>query len=510
MDYDPAGERRVRRPARILFVFAATILWLAAAALALELYAAKRLRAIEHADATLPLHPGWNPRPPVFDEPAAPLEIPETSEEEECHLGTLFAGLSEKDRATYARLREELVLICSRAGNPLHVYVEPERAMGFGLQRSDIASKCLTELFPSTQDDTAAVLERVIASGIPASYESSLETPGGSLVVEVTCFPMPDATAVCSFRDVTRLPMTQRLALGHGREQDPLWKTPWFEYRANAVLSQAWYSNNVGFRDGYLALPKPPGAIRIVCVGGSTTLEGTSNDTTYPNVLERKLRQHFGSDAIDVVNCGVGGMGSLGERKRTFDYLRLEPDLIIHYNFVNDACHVLFPQWEREARPWRKLLRESRFINLYCNRLLVPTRNEMLTQLEHTTLANLRLMSEAVRSKGVDMAIASFACPDWHTLSREEKDFFESHLKKHWQGRYVTFPTYSRLVGLYNEQVRALCEQAGLRYIPLAEGLQGGANYFTDICHMSSAGIERKATVMFEHIEEYVASRLTS
>jgi heterodisulfide reductase subunit A-like polyferredoxin len=59
-------------------------------------------------------------------------------------------------------------------------------------------------------------------------------------------------------------------------------------------------------------VPKPKGVLRIVCVGGSTTEEGNDTQSTYPNIMEHKLRNYFKTDKIDVVNVVFVGGRSFG------------------------------------------------------------------------------------------------------------------------------------------------------------------------------------------------------
>ena len=292
--------------------------------------------------------------------------------------------------------------------------------------------------------------------------------------------------------------------------KEPLWEIPWFEYRRNAVVGGIRLTNNVGFIDDDVELPKPKGVFRIACVGGSTTMEGGGKDLTYPNILERELRKFFNRNDIEVINCGVGGIDSLGERRRTLDYIRLQPDLIIHYNAVNDICHGLFPLWEKDAPAWQRILRHSAFVNLYLNWLLLPPSTTISEHFDRATFHNLRDMQQCIQAKHIDTAICSFAHPDYASLSRKERRFFESILRKHWQGKYVSFQNYCRLVEVYNAKVRALCQEKGIMYLPVAESIHGGTNFFGDICHMQQAGIERKAEVIFEALKDYVGARLGS
>jgi len=495
----------MRLPGRLGLAGVVALLWLAVVCLALELCAALRLRTIAGAGDTFPGQAEWAPpavTTPLHEDGAGASR--DTYREDEDHLGSRFAVLSEEDRAWFARLREEWIAVYGPDGQDLAVYGEAGLSPRFGFALERLQGAVIAEGLPAT-------LGRVFESGEPDGFTFDVGTPSGAQVIEASCFPMGTAggtvdAVVCSFRNVTHLPLAERLA----RVQppgDPLWRVPWFEYRKHVRITDNYVINNVGFRDDDVALPKPPGVFRIVCVGGSTTVEGMDNRSTYPNVLERLLQDHFGTDAIEVVNAGVNGLGSLGERKRALDYVLLEPDLVIHYNFVNDACHGLFQLWEKQAAGWQKLLRRSRFASLYGNAWLLPARRDMGEQLERSTFANLRLFRECLAAKDVEVAFCSFACPHYATLWARERDFYECVLKRDWQGRFVTLRSYCGLVGLYNEKLRAFCAEVGAQYLEVAENLEGGADYFVDICHLRPKGIERKAEILFEQVRPYVVAR---
>jgi lysophospholipase L1-like esterase len=91
--------------------------------------------------------------------------------------------------------------------------------------------------------------------------------------------------------------------------------------------------NRYGLRGKLPELPKPPGARRIVCLGGSTTFGWTVGDgEDWPSQVARLL-----GDPVDVVNAGRPGATTF----RNFSYLRdrllqLEPDVVIFYEGYND------------------------------------------------------------------------------------------------------------------------------------------------------------------------------
>ncbi len=291
-------------------------------------------------------------------------------------------------------------------------------------------------------------------------------------------------------------------ALAHAND---LWDVPFFVYQKHVRrkdhinvlgLAEDFYSNNHGFRDHDFPVAKGDGVFRILCVGASTTEEGPTNALTYPAILEATLNRHFDTVRFEVINCGISGMNSLKHRMRIADYLALDPDMIILYNGVNDICHDLFPIWVNNASSWQQRFRQSRFMNRYFNRFLLPDIAEMTTLIKQNKMADLRFLVEYAQTRGVDVAVASFAAPDVTSLSAAEHDYYEYCTRTEWGGRYVGFHSYLRALDAYNNALRELCEDVGLLYIPVAEQLRGGAELFGDICHLRNPGIEAKASII--------------
>lgn len=85
-----------------------------------------------------------------------------------------------------------------------------------------------------------------------------------------------------------------------------------------------------GFRPVRLAVPKPPGTLRVFALGGSTTygLYVGAGDA-FPAVLATKLRERFPGRAVEVVNLGCPGFASDRVVALLPRVLELEPDLLI-------------------------------------------------------------------------------------------------------------------------------------------------------------------------------------
>jgi hypothetical protein len=123
-------------------------------------------------------------------------------------------------------------------------------------------------------------------------------------------------------------------------------------YVSDAVLGQrlapnydGWFAgqpvriNALGFRDDRdYAIEKPAGTFRILVLGDSVTFgHGTRSDTTYPYLLEQRLREWKPDTEWQVWNLGVPGYATSQE----LAYLervgaRYEPDLVIVGFYQND------------------------------------------------------------------------------------------------------------------------------------------------------------------------------
>lgn len=256
-------------------------------------------------------------------------------------------------------------------------------------------------------------------------------------------------------------------------------------------------TNSLGFRDDEVVLPKPEGVFRIVCVGGSTTAEGMTNELAWPNILEARLRDSLPGRTVDVVNAGIFALGAGGEAEHLPDYLALQPDLLIHYNLVNDVPQIVErwtdPAWAGTAGSLRRLLGRSRFVFDYMGFLLLPRSAALDRILDETSIAHLGRLAEACRAQGVDFAVATFARPDYEHLPPDERAFYEYRVGTMLWGRLVNMEGYCRLVDAYNRRVRAFCEREHLPCLDVAAAFTGGADLFTDICHLRTWGIEKKA-----------------
>lgn len=108
---------------------------------------------------------------------------------------------------------------------------------------------------------------------------------------------------------------------------------------ALATLYKGLYSfNSQGLRGDELSLEPAPGVFRILALGDSFTFgQGVPDDSTWAELLERRLNENDSTRRFEVVNGGRSGWATYDQ----LDFLEtrglgLRPDLLILQFFAND------------------------------------------------------------------------------------------------------------------------------------------------------------------------------
>lgn len=277
-----------------------------------------------------------------------------------------------------------------------------------------------------------------------------------------------------------------------------LWNGMWKAYRPGARVvhtnESAVYEtsiNSLGFRGDEEDIPSDDDFV-IACLGGSTTVNGRSNNETYPALLEFHLRD-AGWD-VRVINCGVSSMKSQDYGSVITNLLKgITPDIVLEYNVVNDICISLIPKWQKELGTIPSLLLRSRFVNDAFGRSFTPNDEVIRDDLRSLTLANLRNLNENLA--GIPLFVSSFVCPQVPKSDPSYRNL-DFEIRHWWTTDYVTYEVYQDMVSIYNELIRTEASTYGLSYVPMAEIMGAKAEDFLDICHLTQAGIEKKAAAM--------------
>ena len=430
----------------------------------------------------------------------------------ELPLYETFAGLDESGRQEFATQRRAILMICEPDGivSALYAGSQPTEIVALAA-KFHVGGSLAEDLPPDLGQDVYAAVKNVCARNNEVSREYPIPLSGsgeGYFACDVSFRPFTkDAQRALVCMQESRFQKIYYSYRPHIYRDSNFDHLFWFFRRAT------FWTNTMGFRNEDVTPAKPPGVYRIVCVGGSTTVEGPRNDLTYPKYLERRLQKYFNNNTIEVFNCGVERMSTWDVRRRVNDYLSLQPDLIIDYPFANDVKSVwgqLSEQGIGRTDPRHALLPllgQSAFLARHAGAWVASLHDDIRPRIESISIANEQGILEAARAQGTAMAICSLAYPDFSNLNRMDFAYYDPRIGLGFSSVLDSY-VYARIVDTFNECLGTFCAREGVVYVPVAEELKGGANMFADLCHLHLDGIERKADIVFSHIKDHVGAHL--
>jgi len=113
--------------------------------------------------------------------------------------------------------------------------------------------------------------------------------------------------------------------------------------------------NQFGFRGAPTTVTVPPGTLRIMVVGGSTTFDTfvSADSMTWPARLQADLQALLPRRRIEVINAGVPGYAVRDETYRLQSELaRFKPDLLVLFDGNNDLFYSLGPGRDSVPSAW--------------------------------------------------------------------------------------------------------------------------------------------------------------
>lgn len=289
--------------------------------------------------------------------------------------------------------------------------------------------------------------------------------------------------------------------------KDPsLWEVPWRKYRPNVSLSRlvnnqeySVHINGHGFR-GSDIFPKQKNIFRIVCAGDSTTVEGATDQQTYPAMLEWVLSEWYGKGRLEVINAGISGLDSSGVLETLPQFCALEPDCIIYQSFVNDIMREVFFRWRARHAFLRMAHQHSLVLSDFYNRFFFLSDSDIGVIFESLTLQREFRFFQACASRGIPVVFCQALAP---VLGRNERSFeryLDWYFTQTWN-RSFSYPNYFRSVQVYNMMLKKHCAQQGLLCVPLGDEIVGSSQLFLDSCHMTAEGLRQKVDCVARYLK---------
>ena len=272
---------------------------------------------------------------------------------------------------------------------------------------------------------------------------------------------------------------------------------------------------------------KPPGTMRIVTFGGSTSVNAAvfaAYGIHYPGRLEEHLNSRADGrkfEVISVANEGYATTHSL--TLLAFDVLSWDPDIVVLSHNTNDLHASYFPGFvpdysNKYANPYYSLswlrhtcmsLRLCRTIRSRIEKtglVVYPVRRksygpEPAALAQQVFTRNLESFTLLAKSRGIDVILGSQPLKD---LTAAE---FDADLGVKSYNGEVLYPLHEEFVShhrRFNQIIKATAERLGTGYAGNAEDFAGERAYFLDMVHYSKAGVERLA----RNYEEVIISRI--
>jgi len=295
-------------------------------------------------------------------------------------------------------------------------------------------------------------------------------------------------------------------------------------------LGLSIHINSHALRGEEFPAEKPPGEVRIVCLGGSTTAgEEVLDPQTYPAQLQVILRERLPARSIRVINAGVPTYAL----KHSLDLYalnlrRFEPDFVTIYHGINDLFQYahegveISPRRNYNRRPLAPFVFQGDAADdggsLFGEILWAFERRSLAWQLLHDRLltetplvttdparveAGLRLyrlrldeLLDEISGSGATAVPMTFALSYPGDFSPERAQRIEKSLRIWLDPAGIALEDGPGVIAAQN---RALAELAGQRGLPLADvaaAVPADAGHFVDSCHLTAQGNRRIAEVL--------------
>lgn len=282
--------------------------------------------------------------------------------------------------------------------------------------------------------------------------------------------------------------------------------------------------NSLGLRGPEVAREKPPGALRVACVGGSTTfgLFASDDAATWPARLEQRLRGQ--GLAVEVLNCGAPGWPlRVSHTNLELTVFPLRPDVVVCYHAYNDLMENGSPRYHAESRVddvqalrrdtsvalSARLIEASALLRFAKARLRDPHGRfadkaaALDPEGEAAFARNLRRLARRCREEGARLLLCTFpwAYRDSEAASRAAGVPGMAE----WYDRFspLTFPALLEGMRRYNHTIRQVGAELGVPVLDLERDFPPDLRNYVSPIHHSDEGerlvAERVAAALREH-----------
>ncbi|UCG32921.1 MAG: SGNH/GDSL hydrolase family protein [Phycisphaerales bacterium] len=273
---------------------------------------------------------------------------------------------------------------------------------------------------------------------------------------------------------------------------------------------------------------KPPGVIRIVTLGGSTTfcVYASDDGKTWPAQLEAVLNERLAPRRFEVINYGAAGYNS-ADSLATFALRAIDrdPDIVIVLHAWNDISLAIKPGLvsdythhrdvaSHHQRGWWFQLAIARTLWLVRGKLarahLTPagTAEDIDPRAVELYERNVESIVLLAQPRGIETVLVTFATrlppdndPDWRSRIDQVKFMPLRH--------HFTPAGVFHAVTAYNQALRRIAQRRGATLVDLANTYPRDVKYFADFAHKTDQGLRLFAEMLADQlIEQGVIDRV--
>jgi lysophospholipase L1-like esterase len=281
--------------------------------------------------------------------------------------------------------------------------------------------------------------------------------------------------------------------------------------------------NSLGFRGDEIARSKPPGTLRIVCTGASTTFceEVSGNEATWPAQLEKRLRARYPDQRIEVINAGITGSAIDSSLKDVRGrLLSLQPDLVILYRANNDIVldtrdlaidrGLVQPAFSRRSGPWAVLARYSLLVHLARTNIDLAVRprqkevrghlNAIPPDLPKRFIHIMGKTEDELRKRNVSLLLSTFVVKFRREQPRDTQ--MANARLAFYHMPWASMEDLIDVFDVYNSAIIGFASSRGIPVVTDVESIPADDEHFVDYMHFTDAGCEAMARRMGDFIEQ--------
>ncbi len=274
--------------------------------------------------------------------------------------------------------------------------------------------------------------------------------------------------------------------------------------------------NSHGYRGAEFASPKPPGVVRVLAIGGSTTFDVcvSNDDAMWPHQLEKSLARRFPAMKIEVVNGGHPGYTTIEMllKLQLLDLDIVEPDVVVVFAGLNDLQPSAAPGFRADYTVGHAEIQErflgfeSRPPSLLARSLLLakihgklgdtppempdtPRRDRTLPEAEAVYRERLGEIARVSRDRGADVV---FVTQQIHFGADRPITIADSISAYRWLP-YLTVDGMIAGMSRYNTITREVAASVGAPLVDVEADVAATESDFADYCHWTDEGAAKMA-----------------